>query len=182
MRKVLVVLFCITVLAFFTLACDGAEEATKVGTADEATETASEGSGETAATTYAVGDVVAIGDWQVTVNSVRRVPADDFNTPDEGNIYIAVDMTVENTSAEAGAFSSLMQLTLKDAEGYSYDQEIFLDLQGIAEGEMAPGEKSRGEVGYQVPEAATGLMLNYDAELLGSGKIVWNLGDAASIQ
>jgi hypothetical protein len=38
------------------------------------------------------------------------------------------------------------------------------------DGEIAPGETVRGQIGFQVPATATGLTFVFDADVWGTGK------------
>lgn len=40
------------------------------------------------------------------------------------------------------------------------------------DGEIAPGEKVRGQIGFQIPTDATGLVFVFDAEVFGTGKVL----------
>jgi hypothetical protein len=130
--------------------------------------------GEQAQETFAVGDVVQIGDMALTVNEVTYPTGNDFSKPEAGQTFLVVDVTLENKGSEAKSISSLLQMSLKDATGQKYD----LDLMASAasggtppDGEIASGERVRGQIGFQVPQDAQGLVFVYDAEVFGYGKV-----------
>ena len=130
--------------------------------------------GETQQETFNVGDIVEIGDFTITVNGVSSPAGDDFSKPDEGNKFVVVDVTVENKTTEPAAISSMLQMSLKDQTGQTYDVDIFASAASggsTPDGELAPGEKMRGQVGYQVPVDATGLVFVFDADVFGAGKV-----------
>lgn len=57
---------------------------------------------------YNVGDTAQLGDWEITVNSVEAVDSIQ-NTygafkPDEGNKYIAINVTAKNLGTEKSTF------------------------------------------------------------------------------
>jgi hypothetical protein len=41
----------------------------------------------------------------------------------------------------------------------------------LVDGEITPGEKLRGQVGFQIPEDAQGLTFVFDADVFGHGKV-----------
>ena len=130
--------------------------------------------GEQAQTMFAIGDVIEIGDLTLTVNEVTNPPGDSFNKPDEGNIFVVVDMTIKNQGSEAASVSSMLQMSLKDDTGQVYDLDLMASAASggtTPDGEIAPGETIRGQVGFQVPEDATGLVFVFDADVWGFGKV-----------
>lgn len=130
--------------------------------------------GEQEQETFAIGDVVEIGEMTLTVNEVTYPAGDEFNEPEPGNKFVVVDVTLENKSAEAKSISSMLQMYLKDDTGQKYDLDLMASTASggtTPDGEIAPGEKLRGQVGFQVPEDAQGLVFVYDADVFGHGKV-----------
>ena len=64
---------------------------------------------------FAIGDIVEMGDMILIVNEVIYPAGSEFSKPDPGNMFVAVDLTLENRGAEAKAVSSLIQMYLKDS-------------------------------------------------------------------
>ena len=130
--------------------------------------------GETQQQTYNIGDVIAIGTTNITVNDVQYPTGDEYNKPNSGFKFLIVDLTIENTSATAINVSTLLQMSVKDASGQKFDVDFSASMASggsSPDGEIAPGEKLRGQVGFQVPESATGLVFVFDADVWGSGKV-----------
>ena len=84
--------------------------------------------------TFNVGDTVQLGDLHITVNGARGSRGDDFWTPDEGNYFVYVDVTFRNDGDESELVSTLFQMELRDAEGFSYS----MDFGAAASGNAAP--------------------------------------------
>ena len=82
-----------------------------------------------------------------------------------------VDVSIENLASEATNVSSLLQMSLKDGTGQVYDVDIFAPAESAPDGEIAAGETVRGQVGFQVPTGAEGLLFVFDAEIFGEGKL-----------
>lgn len=122
-----------------------------------------------------IGDSVEADQMVFTVNGVREIPGNEFFKPQEGNIYYAIDVTVENKSNESKAVSSVMMFDLIDSEGYSYNITIGPETKGQLDGEIAAGRKLRGELAYEIPKNATGLELEIDPSVWGTGKIIYKL-------
>ena len=129
-----------------------------------------------------VGDSVEAEGVRATLNGVRVLPATDFDTPIESpdNLFVAADLTFENVSDRPVAVSSLLEFVLKNEEGYSASQSIHSQQRQLAEGEISPGQKTSGEIVYEVPPGSKGLQLDYQPFLRGSVH-TWYVGDADSL-
>lgn len=130
--------------------------------------------GEAAVETFAVGDVIQIGDLGLTVHGVTFPTGDEFNQPEEGQRFVIVDVAVDNRTETAQNISSMLQMQLKDATGQVYDVDLMAQVASggaSPDGELAPGETLRGQVGFQTPIQATGLVFVFDGDIFGAGKV-----------
>ncbi len=130
--------------------------------------------GEMSQQTYGVSDVIAMGTTNVTVNEVISPAGDQFAKPDEGKKFLVVDLTIENGGATSISLSTLLQMSLKDSSGQKYDVDLMASVASggtSPDGEISPGEKLRGQVGFQVPQDAAGLVFVFDADVWGTGKV-----------
>jgi hypothetical protein len=130
--------------------------------------------GEAPLQSYAIGEAIELGDVVLTVNGVSSPEGNEFSKPDEGFRFIVVDLTVENKKSEAVNLSSLAQMELKDSTGQRYSLDIMATTAAdgsTPDGELAAGERIRGQVGYSVPEDADGLIFVFDGGLFSAGKI-----------
>lgn len=119
---------------------------------------------------FHVGDTVEIGGVAITVNEVADLVDTTFD-PDEGNKFVAVNLSIQNRTAEPVHISTIMQMSLKDTTGQIYKVDLLASNGAPPEGEISPGEKIRGWVGYQVPIEAGGLVFVFDANVFGGGKV-----------
>ena len=130
--------------------------------------------GEKQTQVYNVGDSVKVGDLVLTVNNVTYPKGDEFNKPKEGYRFVVVDLTIENQGSTSVQISSLLQMSLKDATGQIYDVDLSaVEASGgtTPDGEVAPKEKVRGQVGFQAPKDAKDLVFVFDADVFGHGKV-----------
>jgi hypothetical protein len=144
-----------------------------LGTAPVKVEPPAQLAGETQQQTFKVGDVVKIGTLNIIINGVTPPQDSDFAKPSQGNKFLIVDMTLENKGQNADNISTMIQMSLKDASGQSYkvDFKAMMASGGTSpDGELAPGEKVRGQVGFEIPTNATDLVFVFDADIFGSGK------------
>src|SRR5690554_7567250 len=106
------------------------EEATEEDETDEAEEEVKE---------LGIGDTVNFDGLHITVNDAYITQGTDEFTEATNDYYVVVDATIENTTDESAAVSSLMQISLFDADGYSQDIAIMLDTKGQLDGEIGAG-------------------------------------------
>ena len=111
------------------------------------------------------------------MNSVRREDSGNTN-PSAGNEFVIVNVTIENTDgtdANGEAVSSLLMMELADANGKflawapGAKANPLLDpaFQDTHQDQtLTKGEKITGEVGYEVPKGATGLVLKFKPDPL----------------
>lgn len=131
--------------------------------------------------TYSVGDAVEYGDVEVAVNDVRtEASLGEFTDPEEGNEYVVVDIAITNNTGEEKRFSTILQMMIKDGEGYTYQEDLMGTSQldrGFDEATpLADGETRRGELAYQVEEGLSPLYWVFEFEVFASGdKTFWNL-------
>lgn len=142
---------------------------------DETTDKDEQASEDEKSDLHSIGDSVESGDYIFTVNSVREDAGSEFLSPDEGNTYYLIDVTVENKGDESVTVSSLMMFTLIDSEGYTYDVTFGPETKGQLDGEVGAGRKLRGELVYEISKDVTGLELEIDPSLWSEGKIIFEL-------
>ncbi len=86
-----------------------------------------------------------------------------------------VDTEVTNNSDKPSTVSSMMCFELQDSANKSYNITFTDSSTSSVDGELAPGAAKRGELAYEVPEAATGLRLQFKCDLFSSGSATINL-------
>ena len=126
--------------------------------------------------TYKVGEQVESKGFVFVVNAIRKDAGTGFIKPSQGNVYLIPNVTIENKGTERTTISSLLQMYVKDSEGNKYTPTLTQDATGKVDGELLGGEKVKGDVGFEVPTAATGLKLYFQPDWLFGGTIVVDLG------
>ena len=125
-----------------------------------------------------MGETAHTGDFDVTVNSVTDplVSDNQFLTAGPGNRFVAIDVTMSNTSNESKPVSSLLSFELTDSEGRKYDLSILgtsaAGVTGSIDGDVPPQTQRRGTIAYEVPETiATGLQLRVKGDFTAGGTV-----------
>lgn len=136
-------------------------------------------------TTFEVGDAIELGDYVVVVLGWEPIVSDNqFIKPDDGNVFIGVDLIVVNVSETAQSVSSLLSMSLKDSTDQVYRTDFSASSagnKGSIDGTLLPGERMKGQVGFQVPEGASGFVFVFDAELFDAGRLFVNLPAEAGL-
>ena len=140
----------------------------------ESTPTQGRGSPSTGES-LAVGETGDAGDFQITLNSVNRT-TDGLLAPGAGNEYLIVDLTVENVGTNDSVVSSLLNFSVKDADGTSYNQSFTAGVETSLDGDVAANQQLTGQIAYEVPQGSTGLVLYFDP-ILGGNELQWALDE-----
>lgn len=121
----------------------------------------------------AIGDSVNFNGLIITLNEARIEPGGEWDEPSEGQ-FVVVNLTAENTTDEEESVSSMMNITFKDDESYTYNTTILTEgTKGQFDGSIEPGGSLRGEIPFDVPESG-----NYELHYSNpfqSGKAIWKI-------
>lgn len=125
---------------------------------------------------YKVGEEADINGVKVKVNNIRYNSGDDVNTPDQGNRYAIVNITITNDSDENIDYNTL---DFKfNIDGNSKDPEyVTLDGQNVDDlgsGTLDKGSTLTKDLVGQVPVDETGkkVQLTYQPNSLDDNKLV----------
>ncbi|MCJ7735012.1 MAG: DUF4352 domain-containing protein [Anaerolineales bacterium] len=122
---------------------------------------------------YKIGDLIEISGLVIQVLQVSFPDGNEIVKPKEGYRFVAVDVQVENQGELVQEITSIVQMYLKDSTGEKYifhlGAQSVIDS-GLPDDELQPGEVIRGQIGFQVPKDAQGLIFVFDAEIFGYGK------------
>ena len=125
---------------------------------------------------FDVGEKATMNKFAMTVNSVRTTDGRDSRVratllPD-GNVYLLVDVTLENISDETEFVSSRMLMNLFDSNGKTQRWAQFPDSHGTIDGKIPPGRERQGELVWEVHEGSVGLKLVFDETAFAVGEVV----------
>ena len=173
-------------LAMATSACQSSSKAAVVGqdpttssaAAVDAPKTSAPGAASSPAVggAFKIGQQVKAGDYTVTVHKVTYPYTNDLDQPDAGKAYLLLDVEVTNSSGDSQAFSSMLQLGLKDSTNHTYDETIIMGVDGNPpDGNIAAGKSLRGPIAFEVPAGAKGLQFSFLPDL-GGDKTYIDLG------
>lgn len=119
-----------------------------------------------------IGDTIEVEPGLfLTINSARASSDGLF---DADGVYLILDCTYENKSSEEAALSTLLNLSVKDVDGYKYSAALGADTKGSLDGALAPGDKTRGEVAFDVADGTAVEFFIYEPFLMGS-QSMWRI-------
>lgn len=105
-------------------------------------------------TTFGVTDTAVFDTMKITANEMKESDGVDFFTPEDGNVFVGVEFTIENTSSSDVNISSLIQFT-SYADGEKCDYSISAACafdDGTLDGTVSPGKKLTGWYAVEIPE------------------------------
>lgn len=127
---------------------------------------------------FLVGDLVEISGLTIQVLQVSYPAGTEIIKPKEGYKFVAVDVQLQNKRETVQEITSIVQMYLKDSAGQKYTFHLGAQAvidSGLPDDELQPGERIRGQIGFQVPSDAQGLIFVFDAEVFGFGKVFISL-------
>ncbi|MBX0302643.1 DUF4352 domain-containing protein [Haloarcula salinisoli] len=132
----------------------------------------SDGTGRTLTHDFAVpvhelGEPTEYEDTRFTATEVRTSTGSDTASPAPGNEFVFVDIIVENTGSDELFLNHVLQATLKDSEGRTYDfspTAVRTIDNGAVSMTVAPGNRERAELGFEVEAGVEPLYLVMDLD------------------
>lgn len=178
-HKIITIVLALIIIGAIGAAANGGNTPKKVGENNaEATTTSNTDTNKTETKTFKVGDVVQLKDLKITVNKVYTVKPTDVFKPKDGNDFFAVDCTIENTSKDSKAVSSMIMFKVVDKDGRACEYSITglsAANAGQLDGEIGAGRKLTGVYVVEVPKGQSGLELEFDSSLFTSGQVIVKL-------
>lgn len=176
MKKFILLSFTL-LISIMLVACEEAE--VKKADADDKTEESSKENSKDKSKEkpetqeLAIGDAVEFDGMKITLNEARIEPGGEFDEPQEDQ-FIAVNMTAENNTEDEQVMSSIMNVELKDADGYSYSTTILTEgIKAQFDGTVEAGGKLRGEIPFDVAKSDS-YELHF-SDPFKSGKAIWKI-------
>ena len=122
----------------------------------------------------AVGATVEGDGLAVTVHGTTRPASIADATPDSGFVFLTLDVTVRNTSADAKNYNAYYWSARDIVEGENYDDEKNIRPgDALIAGSLGSGDEVRGNVLLVVPADAQVVRLKYDTSPLGGDNLYW---------
>ncbi len=123
-----------------------------------------------------VGQPIEFADVELTVNSVMRQPQiGEFFKPASGNVYLTVNVTIRNKRPYQIPYQPF-HFTVKDSAGREYKVGVTAGTQPLQSSNLDATKDVTGNINFEVPATATGLVLVYRVPG-ANGTMTVQLGD-----
>ena len=119
--------------------------------------------------TFGLNDTAVFKDLKFTATEIKQTNGVEFFEPEEGNVFVGVKFTIENTSNEEQTISSILLF-----EGYVDDVKCEYSISAACafeetlDGSLAPGKKLIGWYALEVPEGWKTIELNVQSNWLSN--------------
>ncbi len=131
-------------------------------------------------TTFKVGDQIKLGNSVVTVNKVEYSQGGQYTKPADGNEWVNLNVTIENTGSSQQYVTTLGQMFIRDSEKNSYQVSVTnkaMENPGFGlDGSVIAQSKRTGWVGFEIKKGATGLQFQYNGSMFGGKSALVDLG------
>lgn len=124
---------------------------------------------------FRVGETAEFKNIQATLLNVTESNGSEFNTPEEGKVFVLAEIEITNNSDKDLAISSMMSFEAYQ-DGYSTSTSFSAMMENTAEqldGTISPGKKMKGVIGYELPIDYKELEIHLSLDLLSDTKIVF---------
>ena len=122
-----------------------------------------------------LGQPAEVHGWTLTVHSVRWLTPDSYRQPSSGHGFLAVELTLENSTENISYVMPERQTLALGPDGESLQPHPSAGVlaareQGwlVVQGEMGPGQVLTGAVSYELPLDLSGWRWVFRPQLLGS--------------
>ena len=120
--------------------------------------------------TNLVGDKVEDNGYALTILYVYISEGDGFWNPEQGNVYLVIEVLIENISSEYEIPYNPLYFSVKDSLGYEFNGSLFgTPYPSLKSGVLLKGEKSRGFVAFEVPATSTTFTVTYEPVVIFGG-------------
>lgn len=163
------------------IASMGSDDGKKVGENGNTNTNQTENTQSEQQTTYKVGDKIELGNVILTVNKVETSTSGQYTQPSEGNQWVDLNMTIENTGSKQEFITTLGQMFVLDDQNNQYQVAVTgkrlanPGSQGL-DGAIVATAKKTDWVGFEVPKTAKGLKLQYNASFFNNKNVLVDLG------
>jgi hypothetical protein len=113
----------------------------------------------------------------VTVNGAKTSKGGQYDTLDHaGDVFLEIDVTVVNNTGQTQTWSTLLDFTLKDSTGQTYNQTFVSDSPAPPDGKVPNGGKLRGTAPYEVPSTMHAFEFDVTPDSFNNNDVaIWNI-------
>lgn len=166
-------------LALLMAACGDSATTGSTPRPVQATPTAAQPTPTSAPVHNKAGQLVKVGSWEVTVNSVKSSQGGNGVTTDADKQFILVNVTLHNVGSANANVSSVTNFQLKQSDGTLGQNASFIGTSiggsPAPDGMVMPGDKLRGDLVFTVLKTEKAFAFTFAPDFGGSDMAVWDL-------
>jgi hypothetical protein len=116
-----------------------------------------------------VGERRESGGIALTVLSVSKADSISIWTPESGNVFLIIEVLIENVSRDDETPYNPFYFSVKDGDGFEASTAIAAPDPSLQSGTLPKGDKVRGFVAFEVRLIATGFTVTYEPLVIFGG-------------
>ena len=165
----------IIAVVVIAIGTSGGEKPEKVGTVDGGL--SHQQDVQNTPTVYSVGDTLEMNGVLVTLNDVYESTGSQYSNPEQGNVFVICEFTIENKNDYDLAVSSLLSFNgyfdsyLTDV---SYNAIFAEENKKQLDGSVGKDKKIRGIIGFEVSKDWKELEVSFNPDVFDSDAFVFN--------
>jgi hypothetical protein len=103
------------------------------------------------------------------VDAYKQETVSEYLKPDPGNVYMVVEVIVENVSRSEETPYNPFYFTIKDSSGYQYNPTIMAPGTPLKSGTLQTGDLARGTLAFEIKSTTRGFVLTYKPLVIFGG-------------
>jgi hypothetical protein len=116
-----------------------------------------------------IGETVESGGIALTVFNVSKAGSIDIWTPDSGNVFLVIEVAIENVNRNEETPYNPLYFSVKDGDGFEYTTSFASPEPSLHSGSLLKGDKVRGFVAFEVKSTASGFIITYEPLVIFGG-------------
>lgn len=167
----------ILIIIFMIIGNANGKKAEKIGTNNNGVNTSENKTEENKV--FKIGDQIKMGSSIVTVNKIEYSDGGTYSKPAEGNKWLNLNLTIENTGSSQQYVTTLGQMFVRDDQGNSYQisvtDKVMENPSFGLDGQIIAKSKRTGWVGFEILKDAQNLQFQYNGSMFGGGNVMVDL-------
>lgn len=125
---------------------------------------------------FKVGQQVKVDStWLATLDNAKTSTGVPGIEPKDGDVYLAVIVTMKNISRQEQSISSLVNFSLQDSSGHKYTEAIDFGAGIAAHSKVEAGSRINGLLVYEVPTLIHQFTFLFVPDITGSRQTIWDI-------
>ncbi len=116
-----------------------------------------------------IGERRESGGIALTVLGVSKMQSIDYFTPESGNVFLVMEVVIENVSRDDETPYNPLYFSVKDSDGFEANTSFASPNPSLQSGDLPKGDKVRGYVAFEVRSSASGFVATYEPLVIFGG-------------